>query len=93
MTYGTVAGRPPWLSQRESQVPRVMHYTERWIKVCLCYLFDKLEFVEQYFEICYNQLRILEFIVHQYFYKKVLTFTLRHSVGSVSGGGKIENAD
>ena len=54
---------------------------------------DKLEFVEQYFEICYNQLRILEFIVHQYFYKKVLTFTLRHSVCSVSGGGKIENAD
>ena len=33
------------LSQRESQVPRVMHYTERCIEVRPCYLFDKLEFV------------------------------------------------
>ena len=33
------------LSQRESQVPRVMHYTERCIEVRLCYLFDKLEVV------------------------------------------------
>ena len=32
------------LSLWESQVPRAMHYTERWIEVCFCYLFDKLEF-------------------------------------------------
>ena len=44
MTYGTVAGSPPWLSLWESQVPRVMHYTERCIEVRPCYLFDKLKF-------------------------------------------------
>ena len=33
------------LSQRESQVPRVMHYTERCIEVRPCYLIDELEFV------------------------------------------------
>ena len=31
------------LSQSESQVPRVMHYTERCIEVRPCYLFDKQE--------------------------------------------------
>ena len=30
------------LSQRESQVPRAMHYTERCIEVPLCYLFAAL---------------------------------------------------
>ena len=33
------------LSQRESQAPRVMHYTERCIEVRPCYLFDKLEVI------------------------------------------------
>ena len=36
--------QPPWLSLWESQVPRVMHYTERCIEVRPCYLFAKLEF-------------------------------------------------
>lgn len=36
--------QPPWLFLWESQVPRVMHYTERCIEVRPCYLFDKLEF-------------------------------------------------
>ena len=45
MTYGAAAGSPPWLSLWESQVPRVMHYTERCIEVRPCYLFDKLEIV------------------------------------------------
>ena len=36
--------QPPWLPLWESQVPRVMHYTERCIEVRPCYLFDKLEF-------------------------------------------------
>jgi len=36
--------QPPWLLLWESQVPRVMHYTERCIEVRPCYLFDKLEF-------------------------------------------------
>ena len=38
--------QPPWLSLWESQVPRVMHYTERCIEVRPCYLFYKLEFHE-----------------------------------------------
>ena len=33
------------LSQRESQVPRGMHYTERCIELSPCYLFDKLEVI------------------------------------------------
>ena len=37
--------QPPWLSFWESQVPRVMHDTERCIEVRPCYLFDKLEIV------------------------------------------------
>ena len=40
--------QPPWLSFWESQVPRVMHYTERCIEVRPCYLFDKLEFIEEH---------------------------------------------
>ena len=35
--------QPPWLLLWESQVPRVMHCTERCIEVRPCYLFDKLE--------------------------------------------------
>ena len=36
------------LSQRESQVPRVMHYTERCIEVRPRYLFDKFRFAGEF---------------------------------------------
>ena len=41
---------------------------------------DKLEFVEQYFEICYNQLRILEFAGELYENKKGCCTAIRYGM-------------
>ena len=49
------------LSQRESQVPRVMHYTERCIEVRPCYLFDKLKFTN-YFLTSFSSIFLLSAI-------------------------------